>query len=85
VPEVNWLEMAWALVERGWAGGTELKRPRAFEDALKVLNNELWALLAAQTALSRASSAGSASEAHVPIGCFARAQIWRICQVTDSS
>ncbi len=76
----------WALEERGWTSGTELKLPRAFEDALKALNNDLWALLAALTTLSRASNAGSAFEApRVPVGCFARVQIWRICQVTDSS
>ncbi len=78
--------MVWALEERSWVSDTELKAPRAFEDALRALNNELWALLAALTALSRASHAGSASEApHVPIGCFSRDQIWRICQVFDSS
>jgi hypothetical protein len=77
--------MVWALEEMGWTGGNELKAPRAFEDALRALNNELWDLLAALTALSRASHAGSASEApHVPIGCFARVQILKICQVIDS-
>jgi hypothetical protein len=86
VPEVNLSEMVWALVEKGWISGTEQKAPRAFEDALRALNNELWALLAALTALNRALHAGSVSEAHhVPIGCLARVQIWRKGQVTDSS
>jgi hypothetical protein len=78
--------MVWALEERGWTGDTVLKPPRAFEDALRALNNELWALLAALTTLSRASNARSASEApHVPMGCFARVQIRMIGQVIDSS
>ncbi len=68
--------MVWALEERGWTGGTELKAHRAFEDALRALNNELWALLVALSTLSRASNAGSAFEApRVPVGCFARVQI----------
>jgi hypothetical protein len=79
--------MVWgALEERSWVSGTELKTHRAFEDALRALNNELWALLAGLITLSRASNAGSASEApRVPVGCFARVQIWRIGQVIDSS
>jgi hypothetical protein len=30
VPEVNWSKIVWALEERGWTDGTELKPLRAF-------------------------------------------------------